>query len=162
MLRLIIFSDSHRDFHAIYRIVKRHPDADLYLHLGDGEREFDDLACCFPELAMKMVRGNNDLDSTAPTILLEEAAGKRILITHGHLHSVKSGLSRLLLDARRMEADIVLYGHTHTAFTDVKNSIHIMNPGSVSLPCSGPATYGMIDIDGDAITMHILPVEEGR
>ena len=53
--------------------------------------------------------------------------------------------------AREAKADILLYGHTHTAFNEYDDGLYIMNPGH----CSGyGASYGYIDITdkGDIVT----------
>ena len=36
-MRLIVLSDSHRNYDALRRVFCRHMDADLFIHLGDGE-----------------------------------------------------------------------------------------------------------------------------
>ena len=66
-MRLVAFSDSHGQFDPLYQIVcmqKAH--TDLFLHLGDGAREVEDLQFAFPGLPILAVRGNCDYGSTLP------------------------------------------------------------------------------------------------
>ena len=53
------------------------------------------------------VRGNCDHDSAYPNMVVEEMAGKRLLITHGHLYNVKMTLFNLSLKSEEAEANII-------------------------------------------------------
>ena len=46
----------------------------------------------------------------APPSLTVSLDGVRIFLTHGHLFGVKSGLTRLTLEARRVGAQLALFG----------------------------------------------------
>ena len=48
-MRIVVFSDSHNEFFAIKRILDLNQGrADLFLHLGDGNREFEDIRDLYP------------------------------------------------------------------------------------------------------------------
>ena len=48
-MRIILLSDTHGDFFTAHEIVKRHlRDADCFIHLGDGFREWEDLRDLYP------------------------------------------------------------------------------------------------------------------
>ena len=53
--------------------------------------------------------------------------GKTFYLTHGHHHS-PDRLPPL------PEGSVFLSGHTHVKLDEVKNGIHCLNPGSVSIP----------------------------
>lgn len=42
MSKWIIVSDNHTESGVLYQIYEMHPDADVYLHLGDSEFAYDD------------------------------------------------------------------------------------------------------------------------
>ena len=62
-LRIVVFSDSHNHYAALEKALLDQPDADLFLYLGDGTREFEDLRQRHPEIAMRGVAGNCDIVS---------------------------------------------------------------------------------------------------
>ena len=155
-LRIVVFSDSHNNFFVLKNIVIKQATADLFLHLGDGEREFQNLCEMFPEKFMRGVRGNCDWCSTGKLSDLVSIAGKRVFFTHGHAYGVKSGLGDLARGAESQNADIVLYGHTHIAVCEYRDGVHYMNPGSVTSPQLGSASYGVVDITGAGIVTNIV------
>jgi putative phosphoesterase len=77
--------------------------------------------------------------------------GKKIFITHGHMYNVKSTLYELANEAISQKADIVLFGHTHNRYSEYRDEIHFLNPGSLH---GYGASYGFVDIteDGGIIT----------
>lgn len=146
-MRIIVVSDTHRAFRPFHEIVEKHrQDAHLFLHLGDGEREVDEIQELYPDLPVRSVRGNCDILSMAPVLDIFEAGGVKILMTHGHSLSVNSGCGRLESMARENGCSIALYGHTHVADNRYADGLYVMNPGSPSCPRAGKPSYGIIDI----------------
>jgi putative phosphoesterase len=76
--------------------------------------------------------------------------GKTVVYTHGDLYSVKSSKYGLMELAETTGADIVLFGHTHSAYLDYvsvnSRGVFLFNPGSAS-STSYPSTYGIIEIN---------------
>lgn len=161
-MRIVVFSDSHRNFFALQSIVFAQPKAALFLHLGDGEREFEDLQTHFPDKLMRGVCGNCDWSSCSKVSDLITCEGKRIFFTHGHIYGVKIGLGELVQTARNFRADVVLFGHTHHAYTAYENGLHLMNPGSVTSPAEGRPSYGIVDITPAGIVTSIVQQGQGR
>ena len=153
-MRIVVFSDSHNNFHKLNQVVEQRRDTHLFLHLGDGEGEFDDLACLYPEKKMLFVRGNCDWASLSKSEDLVICQGKRIFFTHGHLYGVKKDTHRIWERARQLEADICCFGHTHTPFSTYRESVYLLNPGSISQPRAGHPSYGVIDITDAGIAIH--------
>ena len=60
-MKIIVFSDSHGNFNALYRVMEMHRDARAFFHLGDGQRELDDIEALYPEKEFHSVCGNCDL-----------------------------------------------------------------------------------------------------
>lgn len=158
-MRIVVFSDTHRDFYKLKDAVAKNLDADLFLHLGDGENELKDIAALHPDKTFHFVCGNRDFGSTAPSYLVVEAAGVKIYMTHGHECYVHNGLETLVSRAKENEASIALYGHTHIANTTYIDGVHVMNPGSLFSPRGRRApSYGVIDITDAGIAMHLVEV----
>lgn len=60
---------------------------------------------------------------------------------------------------RENDADIYLYGHTHTVSVNNKNRKWYINPGSVGCPMKNNIAFaGVLDIDGDNIFFNQLEV----
>ena len=127
----------------------------MVIHLGDGE---DDLGLAIQELPafrnkpVLQVRGNCDPRGLQEG-LIENIAGYRFYITHGHMHRVKSGIYTLLEDAKQIDRNVVLFGHTHCQFLEEYDGIYLFNPGAVK-----DLNYGLITIDektGDIEFEHI-------
>lgn len=150
-MRILVVSDTHGDFFSLKRAVLAQPNADMIIHCGDGAEQVAELKMLFPDKKIVAVRGNCDWGSTLPNVEVVEAGGKTVFVTHGHLYNVKLALYPLVCAARENKADILLYGHTHTALADYEDGLTILNPGS----CHGyGASYGYIDITdkGDVVT----------
>jgi len=148
-------SDSHKNLANVRKIVEKHEEADLFLHLGDGERDFEDVMALYPQKSYDHVCGNCDFYSLAPTFNMIKADSKRIFFTHGHIYNVKYSLSELLFAAQGRGADIVLYGHTHISHSEYIDGMHVVNPGSCS-GMGGSATYAIIDITKAGIVPVIV------
>ena len=110
-MKLTVFSDSHGNMENVLRIFDDSP-ADRYLFCGDGLTDAED-AAHLRDVPLTAVAGNCDYGSTARTEWLLELEGVRILLTHGHGYAVNQGTGALLRRARELEAQVVLFGHTH-------------------------------------------------
>jgi len=160
VLRIIVFSDSHNDFHSPSKVIMAHPGASLFLHLGDGVREWEDLCCAYPEKKILFVRGNCDWGSDAKTEGLVVCEDRKIFFTHGHTYDVKRELGRLIQRAQSMGADIACFGHTHKPMSAYTTGLYLLNPGSIATPRKDPPSYGIIDImeSGIVVSTAILRI----
>ena len=157
-MRIIVISDTHGDFWALQQIVERHRrDTELFLFLGDGAREWQEIQELYPELSYDSVRGNCDFGvRTKDQGLLSTPWGK-ILYTHGHRFNVKYGLYDLKETARQNGAVIALYGHTHAAYTEYDDGLYVMNPGSPAQPRGGSKPgYGILDLTDAGIVTNLV------
>lgn len=65
--------------------------------------------------------------------------GRRIYVTHGHGYSIEQ-LPPLT------PGDVFVQGHTHVPVADMKDSIYVLNPGSIALPKENfPNSYGILE-----------------
>lgn len=144
-MKLVVFSDSHGRYSALEAVLAAHPDAELYIHLGDGYEQATRLRQSHPTLPIVAVRGNCDRLVTDSDTKLYTVGGKRILCTHGHRFGVKQGLAALRQEARRQNADLVLFGHTHRPFCEETEGILYLNPGSAG--STSGIKFALVEID---------------
>ena len=142
-------SDSHRATGNLFEIVEKHINTtDLFIFLGDGENDFDDVLTLYPDLKYERVSGNCDWYSTYPLYKSITAQGKKIFFSHAPPFHVKYGDDEIIRAARTETADICLFGHTHNQYTNYDDGLYIMNPGAVR-----DGKYGMIDITKSGIML---------
>ena len=74
-------------------------------------------------------------------------AGQRIWLTHGHRYLHGYQVSELAWWARKLEADIVVFGHTHVPLVKWFGDVLLVNPGSPVLPRSEMgATFAVLTV----------------
>ena len=146
-MRIVVLSDSHGNAAVVEQIIRRHQaDAEVFLHLGDGAREFENAACLYEERVFWGLRGNCDWGIDLPSERVLTLAGVRLFFCHGHTLGVKSTLGPLWERARAEGCALALYGHTHAAHLERRDGITLMNPGSCSRPREGKPGYGIVDL----------------
>ena len=152
---ILIFSDSHGRADSLREVADRNKGADEILFLGDGLRDIEaawlDEAIC--------VRGNCDMfgaeDYPAERIL--RFGEYTVMMTHGHLLSVKSGIEKAARAAAERGADMLVFGHTHKrcdlylpagsvvdGFT-LERPLRLFNPGSIK-----EGSFGVLTLRGGA------------
>ena len=159
-MRILVLSDSHSALSFMRRCIETvQPHA--VIHLGDHYDDGRAMAEEYPRLSFYQVPGNCDAHRgyiPDPETRLETLGGVRILITHGHRHLVKQTLIRLLADARASRADLVLFGHTHSAYCQQEeDGLWVLNPGSCGY-FGGSA--GLVEIQGGTLQCRILREED--
>lgn len=141
MVKIIACSDNHGYIEPINEILNANQNADFYLHMGD---------CCMNPAMISpfcSVMGNNDYYDSLPDYrVIQVDNNHKIFMTHGHYYSFNK--SRLIVDAKKHDCNIVLCGHTHCYLDTVIDGIRVINPGSCfynrdhSTPC-----YAIVTID---------------
>ena len=150
LLKILVFSDSHRYTGGMIQAIEEQQ-PDLVVHLGDLQRDAEELALLYPKLSMVTVPGNCDGWTTAPMKKQITLGGKSILLSHGHLWGVKGGYDAAVADARACQADILLFGHTHRpcCFQE-PDGLWVLNPGSAR------NTFGLVLPEGEALSCSLL------
>ncbi len=152
-MKICVFSDSHCNFLPIQRaIIENRPD--LIIHLGDGKGDVNKIRSQFPNIPLRAVWGNCDLNAGLPDKEIFDCCGARIFMTHGHLYGVKSGLSSLLDAGYSAGANLVLYGHTHVAHYESISGMQVLNPGSCMDESS--ARFAVVVITDGAIECRLV------
>lgn len=149
-MKIVVFSDSHRDVEIMVKTVEIiRPD--MIIHLGDNIMDAVDLEREFMDIPMEFVKGNTDLFSVGPGEKMLSIENRKIFITHGDRYGVRSGYSAILKEGLKREADIILCGHTHIPHIRKKKGTILMNPGAIGRNARGPfkPSFGIIEIDDD-------------
>ena len=146
-MKILVMSDSHSSISYMrFCVDKLKPDH--IVHLGDHYEDGQTLAELYPHIRMHIVPGNCDYfgpGAREPVVLCYDIGGIRFFMTHGHKHGVKSGDGVLLSAAKDMNAQVVLYGHTHVSDCyKTEEGMWVMNPGT----CRGyGGTVGMVELE---------------
>lgn len=95
------------------------------------------------------VAGNTDPNTESKANIDEFIVlkGQRIWLTHGHRYLHGNQVAELAWWARRLEVDIVVFGHTHIPLIQWFGDVLLINPGSPILPRSemGP-TFAVLTV----------------
>lgn len=155
-LTLLVVSDTHGRADLLLEAFRRaKPDGVLFL--GDGLRDLNILPA---DTTLRAVRGNCDwiTHADAPPVRVEEIAGYRIYMTHGHLQGVKLSLDAAIENATAANADVLLYGHTHVPFektypvsaligkTTLQKPLLVLCPGSLGQPPDGHPGFATLTL----------------
>ncbi|HEY0257434.1 MAG TPA: metallophosphoesterase family protein [Candidatus Methylacidiphilales bacterium] len=126
-----LIADTHDRW--IPRVAELFKDVDEIWHLGDVCHEpiLDELRGINPKL--HTVLGNNDFDLDLPLTLDLERGGERFHLVH------------ILPRRMPVDAEWLLYGHTHRPTDEVHDGIHLFNPGSAGRANKGaPVSVGFL------------------
>ncbi|MFD1735987.1 metallophosphoesterase family protein [Bacillus salitolerans] len=129
-MKVLLISDSHGLENELRQVAEAYTGkVDLMIHCGDSE-----LPAVHEVLEnFLVVKGNCDLENF-PEDLLEEAGEFKLYATHGHLYNVKMSLANISYRADEVGANIVCFGHSHLAGSELIDGILMINPGSFRLP----------------------------
>lgn len=135
----------------LYSAIEREcPDA--ILHCGDYYEDVCELQQAYPDLQIDGVLGNNDWGVSSlqhQTIVHEEIP---IYLTHGHREGVSAySPGRVAQAAQTQGCKLAFFGHTHRPFCGQIDSVLVINPGSISLPRSSPASYCRVILENGTI-----------
>lgn len=154
-MKLVVFSDNHRDKAVVEWIVNNNPDADRTISLGDSEMKEHELS----SLGIFGVKGNYPFEPDFPYDLVMTFEDIKFLITHGHRYFVKTGLYNLKEAMISYHCDVALFGHTHQATILNEDDLLFLNPGSTSLPkLLASKTYMIINVNKRMISIELREV----
>lgn len=171
MRDLLIFSDSHEQSLRVERLIEYRQsllgDGDVLevIFLGDG---LNGVFQCrqYGSFILHAVRGNCDYNAIyspfgeeIPFSRLITVGTHRVLITHGHLFSVKHTTVEICREASRLGADIVLFGHTHVPRLEyikkgtiygVDRDLTLFNPGALG---AYDGSFGNLSLSDDGFLL---------
>ena len=147
-----MLSDTHGNRARVNALLPLMREADFVFFCGDGIYDLLSLN----ELSGKLYAVGGNCDGCGDKELFLEIEKKKIFLTHGHRYGVKRSFSALSLRAEELGADIVLFGHTHTALSEQVGGTLFVNPGTLS-PYSAHASYAYLAFDEKRATAKIVP-----
>ena len=124
-----ILSDHHGDWPP--HIAESLASVDAIIHAGDigPYRLVLDMEAIAPTTA---VLGNTDGDMPINETAVVTLDGKKFFVQHiVDPHRLQASLRERL---KRIEPDVVVFGHTHMPFCETLGDILFLNPGSVTQP----------------------------
>jgi len=128
----------------------------LILHLGDNDRDCAVITRDYRHIPVRSVKGNCDYISSGPATDEFAFGGKRFLMTHGNLQSVKTGLSHVIAFAASRDADVLLFGHTHIPHNSVVSGMAVINPGSIGM---AGKTYAVLELRNGEVVCDIKSID---
>ena len=158
-MKILVLSDSHSSMVFMRKCIDTIK-PDTVVHLGDYYEDGQNLAAEYPGLVFHQVPGNCDLFRcavSAPFKICYPVGSVKLYMVHGHQQGVKSGIGRLVAEARADGAKAALYGHTHIPDChQEEDGLWVLNPGS-----SRGGTAGLIDTnDGEIVSCKIITEKE--
>jgi putative phosphoesterase len=100
-------------------------------------------------------RSTCELLQLLPQEIRFETHGKRLLLTHGSAASIEERIDKDTPQSRLEElssltnADVIVFGHTHSQLDRTLGNVHFINPGSVGRPDDGDprAEYAILGFE---------------
>lgn len=154
-IKVLVVADTHNVTQPIIQAAKKEKDIKAFIFLGDFVEDGEKIKKAL-NIPSYIIGGNGDWSTYYKQEMVVNIGGKKLLLVHGHRHSVDNGIHRLYYYAMEKKADCALFGHTHIPEIIREGDLFIMNPGSPSFPRGGftQGTYGILHI-GDKITGEI-------
>ncbi|BEP29859.1 metallophosphoesterase [Helicovermis profundi] len=160
MIKIGILSDSHGKDENIRKFVCEieKKNIDLIFHLGDLKSDCE-IIKKYTNKKIYSVLGNCDYMSSGNMDLLLNIEGIKFFLTHGHKYGVKYSLNNIYYKAKELNADVVLFGHTHSPFIIKEKDLEIINPGSLSFPRGKLGkSYAVITVNGNAFESFLYEI----
>ena len=157
MLKAAVFSDTHGST-APMLAAARACRPDVFIHLGDHDRDALVLREAFPDIPLYAVSGNCDMSPLAPARLLVQLGPVKAFLTHGHLYGVsRVQADSLVYAAQEQGARIAMFGHTHRAVWDELGGVTLLNPGTAGK--GADLSWALVTVqDNGAVYCEIKPL----
>ena len=157
MIKAAVFSDTHGNTALMLETVRR-VRPDVLIHLGDHERDAQELRREFPEIPLFCVRGNCDLCSFAPDTDIVPLGSVKAFITHGHLYHVEyNRVDSLVYAAQEQGCRVAMFGHTHSAYNETVGGVSVINPGTAGKGRN--LTWALVTVfDNGGVVCEIKPL----
>lgn len=151
-MKILVMSDTHGRANICLDIVEKNMgDIDLFVHLGDGRKEFTEIMDMYG-LKYVSVMGNCDYGSGS---MEEKFSAENFTITacHGHYYGV-SLTKETYLKHLQGNSDIGLFGHSHIAHFEKIGNTYLINPGSAAKSRYGENSYCILTLNGSSLKVN--------
>lgn len=158
-MKIAVTGDTHgqieevRNSISLHQVEKLFFTGDFYV---DGVKLAREL-----KLDYYVVLGNCDAFGKGEEEKIIQLGDIRFFLTHGHRYGVKHrGLQSLYYRCQELEAQAVIYGHTHVANCEQIDDIWFINPGSPTYPRNKIKTWVLLELYKDRIVPIVQNLQE--
>lgn len=159
---IFVISDTHvpkRMSRLPSEFIQKIREDDLIIHAGD----FTDLKVCLEleRLApLYAVSGNMDVPEIKEILPFKrtfEISGFKIGLIHGY--GPPFDLVQRIMEEFRESLDLIIFGHTHSPYSQKQGGTLFFNPGSLSGNISGEGgSYGIFYLEEGNIRTELVPL----
>ena len=150
-MKFLVMSDNHGRWQKVQEVIDAFKDqVDYIFHCGDSEFPSDDPIW---DAVSVVVSGNMDYDPQYRKVANFTTDEGKVLVVHGHRHGVNYSNQQLLDLAHEQGAVFAFHGHTHILYSEVKEGVLLLNPGSLN-QSRGPVkekTFAVVTVSKDEI-----------
>jgi len=163
-MKIGVVSDSHRDFEYLNRAIKifQQEQVQLIIHLGDDYQDIGDTARGIKVVKVPGIYDPEYTLDSVPNRRVIELAGFKILLTHSIQSNDKKTPATLSLMelAKKENAGVIFYGHTHIPSAEEKDGCIWLNPGHIKSDDKRgfPPSYALVSIEPGRIEMKIINI----
>ncbi len=154
-MRIGVLSDTHGSAAAYGAALDAIGKVDLILHAGDYSSDARIMAKR-TGIPTQYVGGNCDYNKEDEEELELMLCGFKVLLVHGHNHGVKRSLERLQEHALDKQADVCIFGHSHTAVNYRVGKCLFINPGSPHSPRTGGPSCAILTLKKGSLPEAII------
>ncbi|MEI8355155.1 MAG: metallophosphoesterase [Deltaproteobacteria bacterium] len=155
-MKLAILSDTHGNYPLAVKALESLDSPDYIIHLGDTSDDAEMIELALGREIIKL-SGNCDMAKKYPELIITMIDGNKCLLSHGDQFMVKNGLNLIQRRAKREEADLVLYGHTHRPVVQNLNGVLYINPGEMGKN-SRLQSFALLSIENGAVTAETVDI----
>lgn len=159
-MKLFVISDTHGKLSKVYEVYETLTGIDAIIHLGDCSADASELE---KNLGVDVisVKGNMDGACSKGNYQIIHTECGKIYLSHGHLENVKMQYQSIYYRAEEHGCIAAMFGHTHKPIFEERNGIHLINPGSLSLPCDGSkGSYVIVNTSPEGLSGSIVYYKE--
>jgi putative phosphoesterase len=158
-MRILVISDTHGLERELLLVKEKYKnEVDYMVHCGDSELPVSHEAL----EEFLVVKGNCDYGEF-PGDLTQAISGKTLFATHGHLYNVKMSIMNIQYRAEEVGADIICFGHSHLAGSELIDGRLFVNPGSFRLPRRiAQRTYCILEVEDNKVDVMFFDHEHNR
>jgi len=159
MTRILAISDTHaKNLSALPKaLLTEISDADIVVHCGDYTsitllKELRDLSKRFVGVYGNM--DNVDIRQEVSKKTVFDIDGVKIGVIHPHWGGAPVGIEEAIAKEFH-NVDLILFGHTHDAWTDTINGVTLLNPGQAYSAFMEKVTAGIITVGSKSFGIDI-------
>lgn len=152
-MEIIVFSDSHGAAASVDTL------ADYYktdmIFCGDGIHDVEEVERFIPSITIYRVYGNCDFNFGMPQYIIIPFGQHKLFCTHGHAFD-NGDKDSIVTAAKNNNCDCALFGHTHSAITEKRDGILLINPGSLGYK----GTYAILSDNKGILSAEIKDIAD--